>query len=490
MASMGRYSPRPWSWLSSSLLPALLVAIAVFHLLPSVRSTMSNVSVVRPPLFQPGSPSPNFTVQVSYTSNVTSGNVTVGYFVLDLNQSCCVSYGAATENFTSPSNGTLNFTVVLSTTPATAVLGVKAFVISTTDYIAQPFTASTSTLASVVQPISVLPNNTIQLVYSPAALPSAQYATFPVVVRWTSNLYWTSLYVQCDTVQQHTPPRHGSSVVLLGGDCSHYARHPCSVCFTRQVYSNNPALGMGANLNVTTGRSAVFIYALHWRRFLCAHDCQLSTCVCACVTGALSGTLNLTSNNSVAISPYLPIQLYAYWGTNAARSAASNQSRAAATVVTSYVYLLSNALVITHSPAYVSPYPNAQTLVVTLNYTANISGNGNYLSTDGNQIVMLCQRTVGHTAAAANKCTLHFDDLPPPAAVSPCLVLLRGVTRHSAVLSVVVCRRPRGRQWEHIRVRCNGWDIERERLTKHHFRRPVHHPARHPTNAARLLGQP
>lgn len=107
----------------------------------------------------------------------------------------------------------------------------------------------------------------------------------------------------------------------------------------------------------------------------------------------MTGLLNLTSTNTNGPIPAnLPIGLYAVFGTIANKNAAGSAA-AGATVTTPYLYLLQNALSIIQYPTAVSPYPGALTFVVTVNYTANVTGNGDYLSTDTNQIVMLCRRS-------------------------------------------------------------------------------------------------
>ena len=96
----------------------------------------------------------------------------------------------------------------------------------------------------------------------------------------------------------------------------------------------------------------------------------------------------------------LPLGLYAYWGTKAAWAAAGYRGNLAAYLKVPIFYLLTNSLTFLHSPTSVSPYPNAQTLLVQLNYTANVTGNGDYSTADGDQIVMLCQRTQNLVLAA------------------------------------------------------------------------------------------
>jgi len=188
--------------LSPGFILLLLAAALTLNLIPSAFAITSNVSVVQAPLFQPGAPSASFNLTTNYTSNVTADRVILGYTVLDLNQTCCVSFGSGIANLTSPANGSYTFNVTLASTPSsTALLGVKVYLISSTQYSVNAATAYSRATVNAMQPISVLPDNALTVLYAPPVLPSANGAKFNIILKYTTNIYWTSLYAQVDTVR-------------------------------------------------------------------------------------------------------------------------------------------------------------------------------------------------------------------------------------------------------------------------------------------------
>ena len=211
VASMGRKWPRRLARLNLSLLLLLVLLVLTFSCLPSTLAYNNSVTVVQAPLFQPGAPSSTFSITVNYTCNISSfvsGTVYLGYSVLDLNTTYGASYGSGGMNLTSsPSNGSTSFSVTLSSTPPdSALLGVKAYLIPYAQYAVNTSTAMTSAPTSSVQPISVLPNNTITWLSSPAVINHTINSTFQIVVQYTTNLYWTPLFFACDTVRPPNQP--------------------------------------------------------------------------------------------------------------------------------------------------------------------------------------------------------------------------------------------------------------------------------------------
>ena len=201
----------------------LRVLVAFLPLLVVVSAAPCNVSVVQSPMFQPGSPSTTFAFQVNFSSNVTTDTVVLGYSVLNLNATCCVSYGSSSTILASPSNGTYTFNATITAPPSSALLGVEVYLISSTAYAVNPATAMSRALVSSVQPISVLPGNTLTFISAPSVLPTATGSSFNLVLQYTTSFYWNTMtspqggmYIQCQTVPPPTP-EHTAAEAGLGG---------------------------------------------------------------------------------------------------------------------------------------------------------------------------------------------------------------------------------------------------------------------------------
>ena len=148
---------------------------------------------------------------------------------------------------------------------------------------------------------------------------------------------------------------------------------------------------------------------------------------CMMCAGALTGyiTLKMTLTNG-PVPANVPVELYSVFGTNHARNAVGSNAKIGASVTTLYFYLLQNALSFVQQPAYVSRYPSSQPLVAVLNYTANVTGYGDYSTADGDQIVMICQSNCPTTTCAtASGYRMSTPDTHSATAVSHSTALVR-----------------------------------------------------------------